>query len=152
MSVTITLTAHPDGFYFAAKQLQLSNTPTILGGASVDHDGSPDRKAQQTNGLIRPKCLSPSKEVLPLWLSDAHAELRVVSGKIYIRDSNTPFGTIVARQGADPVHLLHTTDEIEVCDGNLITLGKPRPVNDRTPANIDGEQLKPVMAMVKISQ
>jgi hypothetical protein len=82
MSVTITLTAHPDSFFFAVKQLRLSDTPTVLGGASVDHSESPPRKGQQNNGLFRPKCLSPSKEVLPLWLSDEHAELRVDSGRV----------------------------------------------------------------------
>ncbi|EAU82129.1 hypothetical protein CC1G_09588 [Coprinopsis cinerea okayama7 len=145
---TVTLSPHAGTFPFSAKQLLIiESKPITLGAASssLSLNDTESRRPLPSNGWF--KSLQPKDDttvdILPLSLSERHAQLRSDGKKVYIRDLDTPFGTFL--------NGTRLTQEVELKSGDVIALGSPIPRSSKTPKNITDDHLKCVMAQVTIS-
>ncbi|KAL1661544.1 hypothetical protein GGF50DRAFT_90556 [Schizophyllum commune] len=135
-SVSIKLAPTQGSFPFDTKTLSLTpDAPRItLGVPPPKSHVAPSPR----NGLFEPL----HGTVLPLTLAVTHAELYLESGKVLIRDLDSPFGTFVNTQ---PIRAPKPLKP-----GDVITLGKRINRNAKTPRDITDDQLRPISLQVTV--
>jgi len=144
--VIINLQCLPESFQFEPKWIPLPSTSRVLLG-SVNRETvvDPERTATTSNGFFPP--ITPINKgvepITPLALSANHAEIWVKDHQVMLRDLDSPFGTFV--------NGTQVTGEAVLKTGDVISLGYRLPRNDKTPAHITDDHLKPIVAKVTIS-
>ncbi|KAF8623000.1 hypothetical protein AX15_006592 [Amanita polypyramis BW_CC] len=145
-TVIISLHCLPESFEFEAKRISLPpDSRVLLGSVTTDCHRDPKRTATPTNGFFPGKSL-PTKckeSIMPLGLSACHAEIWLNGNQVMVRDLDAPFGTFI-----NGVKLV---GETVLKSGDVIALGYKLPRNDRTPAHITDDHLKPIAAKVTVS-
>ncbi|KAJ3518715.1 hypothetical protein NMY22_g13542 [Coprinellus aureogranulatus] len=144
---TVTLSAAPDSFPFAPKNIFVSSEGIILGSAGeTGAQGEPSRSADIRNGWFGPLPDSKGKnpldeDVYPISLSANHARLWTKDDRVYICCLGAAFKTYV--NGAQ----ISQDSGTELLSGDVVSLGSKIPRNKNTPSNIKDEHLKPIIAV-----
>ncbi|KIL64078.1 hypothetical protein M378DRAFT_163556 [Amanita muscaria Koide BX008] len=132
-----------DSFPFDPKRVLLPpGSHILLGSAKCDSIIDEERSALPSNGFFSAK-FSPIKggePIIPLALSADHAEIWVKNNQLMLRDLETPFGTFVNGTRIIGEHILKS--------GDVISLGYKLSRNDKTPAHVADDHLRPVIAKV----
>ncbi|TFK23515.1 hypothetical protein FA15DRAFT_757195 [Coprinopsis marcescibilis] len=145
LQISVTLVPQSGSFCYAAKRLELTSTPLILGAESSDRSQHPP--ASQTNGwfkgIISEDPIKP--DILPLSLSERHAQIWFSStdSRVYIQDLSSAFGTFL--NGS------RITQPTALKSGDIITLGTTISRSANTPSYITDHHLKPVIAELAFS-
>lgn len=122
-------------FPFQPKQLKLGDKRVVLG---IEIPNDPAHTSSSSNGwfaVVR-------TGISPLPVSTSHAEVWLSGSKVYIRDTDSPFGTFV-----NGVKI--TTDTL-LRQGDVLSLGSPVQRNSQTPAYITDDHLKPIIAKIAL--
>ncbi|KAF8699035.1 hypothetical protein AX14_001005 [Amanita brunnescens Koide BX004] len=144
-SIIVNLQCLPESFQFEPKWIALSTESRILLGSDTGETVVDQRTATTSNGFFPP--MMPTSRggdpIMPLALSASHAEMWVKDNKVMLRDLDAPFGTFV--------NSVKLAGEMALNSGDIITLGYQLPRNNKTPAHITVDHLKPIIAKVTIS-
>ncbi|KAK2464704.1 hypothetical protein APHAL10511_003280 [Amanita phalloides] len=145
-SVIVSLQCMPESFQFEAKRIPLPPDSRVLLG-SVDGETlvDPQRTATSSNGFF--SAINPptkgAESITSLALSASHAEIWLKGHQVMLRDLDAPFSTFV--------NGIRLAGETVLKSGDIIALGYQLPRNDKTPANITDNHLKPIVAKVTVS-
>ncbi|THU86363.1 hypothetical protein K435DRAFT_575871, partial [Dendrothele bispora CBS 962.96] len=99
-----------------------------------------NRRALPTNGYFGQTISSSGSMVSPITLGANHAQVWTASDQIFIKDTDSPFGTFINDERLDS----GTSRALKT--GDILRLGIQLTRSSNTPENVTDEQLRPIIA------